>query len=154
MFTYSCLRGKGDDHDGRIIEVVEERLKGLVRHLLSGVEVDERWYLEVNSDVREAIEAGNMISAKDHYVVAGYFEDRWPRPIEVDEDWYFKNYPDVANAIRNNEFTSARQHFAVNGFLEGRIPFRGWTLFSDSENSRVDLKVQHLDPMLRKINSR
>lgn len=131
MLSYSCLTGKGDDHDGRFIEVVESRLRAMLRPFLLEVKIDEEWYLRVNADVRAAIKAGQFASARDHYAQAGYFEDRWPRPIEVATEWYLETYPDVADAIRAKSFESAQQHFGVNGFREGRLPFEGWTLQSD-----------------------
>lgn len=135
MFAYTFLRGKGNDHEERFIEVAEERLKRFARHALRDVEVDEIWYLAVNSDVNAAVEAGNINSGKEHYLTAGYFEDRWPRNIIVDEKWYISHYQDVAEAIKDKQFRSAQQHFALNGFREGRIPFRGWTLLSDTGSS-------------------
>jgi hypothetical protein len=131
MIPYNYLLGHGHDHDGRFIEVLESRLRRLLRPILMTVEMDEAWYLKLNDDVDREIKAGNVLSARDHYADAGYFEDRLPRPIVVDEAWYLKTYPDVAEAILTRKSESAQQHFDVNGFKEGRLPFAGWSLLAD-----------------------
>lgn len=63
MVPYSYLIGRGHDHDGRFIEVVEERLRQMLRPFLLEVEMDEAWYVKVNHDVRDAIKAGHLASA-------------------------------------------------------------------------------------------
>ena len=50
----------------------------MIRTLLVGIEVDEEWYLEQNPDIAEAIKAGIVQSAKQHFVYDGYFEGRRP----------------------------------------------------------------------------
>ncbi|MGC1296606.1 MAG: hypothetical protein WA869_16340, partial [Alloacidobacterium sp.] len=81
-----------------------------------------------NDDVDAAIRSGEMKTAREHYVRAGYFENRIPRPCPVDETWYLNEYPDVAEAIRFGHFFSAEQHFELAGFGEGRLPHPNWTL--------------------------
>jgi hypothetical protein len=132
MIPYSYLIGTGQDHDGRYIECLEARLHQLLRPLLKEVDVDEDWYRAFNPDVDKAIAEGIFSSAREHYVTAGYFEDRLPRPIVVDPIWYLKSYPDVAEAIRMGKFTSAQQHFEESGFREGRLASVEWSLRADS----------------------
>jgi hypothetical protein len=128
MQAYGYLTGVTQPITDKKIEVSEQRLQELIRSLLPSVDVNERWYRENNTDVDEAINAGNMASARDHYIVSGYFEDRLPRPIRVDEAWYLNEYPDVREAIRVGTFASAFQHFMVSGYKEGRMPQPGWSL--------------------------
>lgn len=128
MQAYGYLTGATQPASGRMIEVSEQRLQELIRALLPSVEVNERWYRENNPDVDDAINTGNMPSARDHFIVSGYFEDRLPRPIRVDEAWYLNEYPDVREAIRVGTFASAFQHFMVSGYKEGRMPQAGWSL--------------------------
>jgi hypothetical protein len=104
----------------------------LLKCLLARVEVDEAWYRANNQDVDEAIRAGQLESSRHHYIVAGYFENRLPRPISVDEPWYLAEYPDVAAAIEAGAFASASEHFARDGFREGRLPSRDWSLLGEA----------------------
>jgi hypothetical protein len=100
-----------------------ENLITLIKLLLSGVDVDEDWYLAQYPDVAEAIAEGKIKSAKQHFVDNGYFESRLPFAIDVDENWYQTQYPDVAQSIRNGSEPSAQTHFVRDGYKEGREPF-------------------------------
>ncbi len=95
----------------------------LLRMMISGVEVDETWYLKENEDIAQAIGNGTVKSAKQHFVDDGYFEGRMPFAMPVDERWYLDNYPDIAESVRKGILRSAKQHFAENGYREGRLPF-------------------------------
>jgi len=113
---------------GVTVEIFETKLHELFRHALMHVEVDEAWYRATYADVDQAIRAGVTKSAQEHYVTAGYFENRLPRSIKVDEAWYLQTYPDVAMAMRDGSFSSAKQHFESNGYQEGRLPQANWSL--------------------------
>ncbi|MCW8306171.1 hypothetical protein AruPA_03910 [Acidiphilium sp. PA] len=128
---FGCLRGVKQFGAERSIEVVERRLRQLLTPILETVDVNEEYYRKMNPDVDEKIKAGELKSAKAHYTLAGYYEDRLPRPIIVDETWYLTEYPDVAEAVARKYFISATQHFNLEGFREGRLPAAGWTLASD-----------------------
>jgi hypothetical protein len=65
-----------------------ENLVQLIRRLIAGVEVDEKWYLARYEDIKEAIETGSVASARAHFVNDGYFEGRVPFGIKVDEKYY------------------------------------------------------------------
>lgn len=131
MLSYSYLLGDAGSAGGHYVELQEAKLLSLLRELLSRVEVDEAWYLKTNQDVADAVKSGAVASARMHYVTAGYFENRLPRPVKVDEAWYLAEYPDVANAIRVGTMPSAIAHFMGPGFLEGRLPHAGWSLLRD-----------------------
>jgi hypothetical protein len=117
---------------GVTIEILESKLHELLRILLAQVDVDEGWYRTTYRDVDAAIRSGDLRSARDHYVNAGYFENRLPRPIKVDETWYLQTYPDVAVALKQgvNSFNTAKEHFEMNGYQEGRLPCAGWSLLA------------------------
>jgi hypothetical protein len=92
----------------------------IVRLLLRSVAFDEAWYLAEYPDIAEAVAAGEVKSARHHFIDSGYFEGRLPAPLEVDEAWYLAEYPDVAEGIERGELQSARQHFLEHGYEEGR----------------------------------
>ena len=127
MLFWSCLRGENQPSSA-CVEIVEVRLRSVLRPIIEQIRVDEHFYLGRNPDVLEKIQSGELYSAKQHYVAAGYFEDRFPRAIAVDEPWYLSAYPDVRQALSNGAFISARQHFERDGFKEGRLPSEGWSL--------------------------
>ena len=93
----------------------------IVRLLLRGVAFDEAWYLAEYPDIAEAVAAGDLRSARHHFIDSGYFEGRMPRALEIDEAWYLAEYPDVAEGIARGEIESARQHFLEHGYEEGRF---------------------------------
>jgi hypothetical protein len=95
----------------------------LLKLMISGIDVDEDWYARAYDDIGQAIRAGSIRSARQHFVNDGYFEGRLPAPIRVDEAWYLRRYPDVAEGIRKGILTSAQEHFDMDGYKEGRLPF-------------------------------
>ena len=99
-----------------------EEMTEIVKLLLSGVQIDETWYLQQNPDIAEAIEAGQVKSARHHFIHNGYFEGRRPFPIVVDEAWYLTEYPEIADAIGRGLIESAQRHFDDHGYSEGRRP--------------------------------
>jgi hypothetical protein len=100
-----------------------ENLVEMLRRVIIGVEVDERWYLERYPDIAEAISQGLVQSARLHFVNDGYFEGRLPFPIHVDEPYYLEQHPGVADYVRTGILESAQQHFDENGYAEGHLPF-------------------------------
>ncbi len=95
----------------------------ILRMMISGIEVDEAWYLNEHDDIAKAIANGAVSSAKQHFVDDGYFEGRLPFPMPVDERWYLEQYPDVAESVRKGIVGSAQQHFSEDGYREGRLPY-------------------------------
>lgn len=100
-----------------------ENLVQMLRRLISGVEVDETWYLDRYRDIAEAIDQGSVHSARLHFVNDGYFEGRLPFPIRVDEGYYLAQNSGVADYVRKGMLESGQQHFEENGYSEGRLPF-------------------------------
>jgi hypothetical protein len=105
------------------VDMSYEDVVRLVRTILSGLDLDEAWYLRTYEDIASAIQTGDVQSAKQHFVDDGYFEGRRPFAIPVDERWYLSQYPDVADSIRLGVVTSAQEHFDKDGYREGRLPF-------------------------------
>lgn len=99
----------------------EELLEVIKLYLRSAV-VDEAWYRETYPDVADTIDAGELLSAKHHFVEDGYFEGRMPHPVEVDEKYYLEKYPDIADGIDGGLIDSAANHFRDYGYSEGRLP--------------------------------
>jgi hypothetical protein len=104
------------------VSVSYEDFIRIVKLLLAAAEIDESWYLERYDDIREAVDKGEVPSARKHFATDGYFEGRLPFPLMVDEDWYLSRYPDVAEGIRTGAIASATQHFITDGYREGRLP--------------------------------
>jgi len=105
------------------VTVAYDQFLSILIRLISDIDIDETWYLSRYDDVAEAIAAGRLKSAKEHYITAGFFEGRQPYQILVDERWYLKNNPDVAENLRLGLIASAQAHFDENGYNEGRLPF-------------------------------
>jgi len=100
-----------------------ESLVQMLRQLITGIEVDEEWYLGRYSDIAGAINEGTVPSARLHFVNDGYFEGRLPFPIHVDERYYLSQNTGVADFVREGTLKSGQQHFEENGYSEGRLPF-------------------------------
>lgn len=130
MRSYNYLISDAGAAGGHYVELPETKLMELLRLVLARVEVDEAWYLASYADVAAAVKSGELASAREHYIRAGYFENRLPRQIEVDEGWYRAEYPDVQAAIRAGAFSNGQQHFESSGFREGRLPRAGWSLLA------------------------
>ncbi len=100
-----------------------ENMVQMLRQVIIGVEVNERWYLERYPDIADAIEKGLVKSARLHFVNDGYFEGRMPFPLHVDERYYLAQNAGVAEFVRKGMLGSGQQHFDENGYQEGRLPF-------------------------------
>ena len=127
LVSHGGLYGKQAAPAGFVI-LSTDHFGRLLASVLEHVSVDEAWYVRRYPDVAEAIKRGERVSAKQHYMEAGYFEDRLPRRIPVDVQWYFETYPDVKKGVKDGEFVNAQQHFDREGFREGRLPYAGWSL--------------------------
>lgn len=100
-----------------------ENMIEMIRRLIEGVEVDEKWYLQRYPDIADAMRKGLVTGARAHFVNDGYFEGRVPFPIMVDERYYLGQNPGVADYVRRGLLESGQQHFDENGYHEGRLPF-------------------------------
>lgn len=123
--TFAALKNQGlvlPDGDGHF-KVERHLLLSLMAERIADVKFDEAWYLSKYPDVKEAVKRGVVKSGRDHYLYAGFYEDRMPAPITVNERWYLEAYPDVAAAIRKGIYKSGQAHFDLAGFREGRLPY-------------------------------
>ena len=105
------------------VNVSYESFVEILRTMIRGVDVDEDWYMRTYEDIGNAVTAGVLRSARQHFVDDGYFEGRLPFPMLVDERWYLAENPDVADSIRKGMVESAQDHFTKDGYREGRLPF-------------------------------
>ncbi len=105
------------------VSIAYDDFIGILRRMISGIEVNEEWYLKEYEDIAQAIRDGSVASAKQHFVDDGYFEGRLPFPMLVDERWYLRENPDVAESVRKGVVSSGDQHFAEDGYREGRLPY-------------------------------
>jgi len=105
------------------VNVSYEDFVKILRTMISGIEVNEAWYLRTYEDIATAIRDGIVASARQHFVADGYFEGRLPFPIAVDASWYLADNPDVATSIRDGVVIDAQGHFDQDGYREGRLPF-------------------------------
>src|SRR5580698_6113333 len=82
LLTISNVKGE------LMVSCSYENMVQMVRKMISGIDVDEQWYLERYPDIADAIQQGLVKSAQLHFVNDGYFEGRMPFPIHVDERYY------------------------------------------------------------------
>jgi hypothetical protein len=102
-----------------------DRLRTLLKLMLSAIPVDSAWYLKTYPEVRASMTAGAVSSAAEHFVHLGYFKDYWPYEIKFDEAWYLAKYADLKAALAKNLIGSAHEHFRVSGYRECRLPYAG-----------------------------
>ena len=96
--------------------------KFLMQLAVANGDFNEAGYLAANPDVAEAVERGEIESARLHYIGYGYFEGRQGATPEVDERWYLRANPDVGAAVKAGKLSSAREHFTLAGAHEWRSP--------------------------------
>ena len=68
--------GLGTDDLRGVVQIEADKLLALIKHLLRGIHVDEKWYRQTYDDVDLAIKSGSYDSSKHHFVDEGYFEGR------------------------------------------------------------------------------
>jgi len=105
------------------VSVSYEDFVKLLKQMISGIEIDEAWYLKTYEDIAKAVREGSIKSARQHFVDDGYFEGRLPFPMRVDERWYQQTYADIGDSVRKGIIASGQAHFDEDGYREGRLPF-------------------------------
>jgi hypothetical protein len=108
--------------DELIVGTTYDEFLNIIKMFLRGIDVDEQWYQRTYPDVAESIAAGQIRSAKEHFVENGYFEGRIPRELEIDEEWYRETYDDVRKGLETGNIRSAVDHYREYGYKEGRLP--------------------------------
>lgn len=110
---------------------------------------DDVWYLAAHADVAQAVRAGRLKSAYQHYRRFGRAEGRAARFHEYtfdpafvdqfDEAWYEAQYPDVRQAVASGEISSALEHYHEHGRFELR-QFRLRAQDAPAHNYRTSLR--------------
>jgi hypothetical protein len=100
-------------------EVVDRLFEVIAR----SIPVDEGFYLASNPDINDALKAGDISSAAQHFVEHGFYEDRLPCSVLINEDDYLARYPDVAAGIEDGSLASATDHWIRYGRFEGRVAY-------------------------------
>jgi hypothetical protein len=118
--SYFSLKQQLNIDEGAVVVLSAERFKGMLRLFLELIRVDEDWYKQTYPDVAQAIADGACKSAKEHYTLHGYFEDRLPHDVNLDEERYFADHPDVAVLFRDGG-PGAKEHYIESGYREGRL---------------------------------
>ena len=95
----------------------------ILRMMISGIEVDEEWYLEEHAGHRPGDRQRRRGIGEATLLDDGYFEGRRPFPMPVDERWYLEHNADVAESVRKGVVSGGEQHFVEDGYREGRLPF-------------------------------
>jgi len=123
-------KNRSQANDSKMVTISREMFHDLlVCALRQKNEFDEKFYLTMYPDIRDAIRKRKIESGAEHYFKSGYFEGRIPKKFSVDEKFYLANNPDVAAGIKKGTVKNAQQHFDSNGFQEGRAPFEDYSLF-------------------------
>ena len=122
MISYKLLSSLYPSDDGRTVTIPVPLFQHLLRLALATGQINEEEYLRKNPDVAAAIRSGDIANAQDHFISAGYFEDRGGVGLDVSESWYVKSNPDVARAIVMGEWVSGEAHYNQRGLFEGRAP--------------------------------
>jgi len=102
------------------VTVSTRYLKRLIGRVISKVHVDDLWYLRTYPDVKGAVLAHDVNSAREHFLASGYFESRLPGNLPFDPDWYYRNYKDIAANFSRDDVEGLRKHYVENGYFEGR----------------------------------
>jgi hypothetical protein len=106
------------------LAVPQQLFEFLISRTLGSLTFDEAGYLSANPDVRQSVERGEVVSAKEHFCRYGYFEHRVGGTPNFDEAWYLATNPDVEDAIKKGEVESAQEHYTKWGAAEWRAPNR------------------------------
>lgn len=108
-----CLAARHSHHSKIALAAIERTLT-----------IAEGQYLQAYPDVAEAVFAGGVVDAADHYLRHGIHEGRWwPDFVptsEVAAGVYLRRYWDVGEEIKAGLITWADDHYRQRGSAEGR----------------------------------
>lgn len=107
--------------------------------------VDPDYYLQTYPDVAQAVAAGRLGSAHDHFIAFGAWEGRNPDAF-FDAAYYLAQQPDVAQAVAQGEVPNAYWHYTHLGWQEGRDPSASFDL-SLYLAANPDVAAARLDPL-------
>jgi hypothetical protein len=120
--------------NGKCFAVEAHYFTNCHRARVATVLFDPAFYTARYPDIQEALTAGTIPSAHEHYLTRGYYENRLPYEISVDEAWYLEAYTDVMQAVIDQKFISGQDHFDTVGFREGRLPYPRFSLKTIAES--------------------
>jgi len=158
--------------EGRSYRISEGDSQASSYAVISTDNFNEDFYLEVNPDVKQGVDSGELSSGYDHFVGIGVKEGRafqlsqsssgeLTPPMNIysnnfDEEFYLEVNPDVREALLDDDFNSGYQHFIEIGVQEGRA-FRVTETPSDSLHSNTNgasqSPCQELGPLVIDIAS-
>jgi len=121
----------GATRDSDLVTIRRDLFEFVLQAALATSEFDEEAYLSANPDVADGPVRNGEMTARQHFVAYGYFENREGGLPTVDADWYEKTYVDVKRAISEGRVKSATQHFEVTGAFEGRAPTQRHLLIAE-----------------------
>ncbi len=126
----ALIHQHADEEGNEVVTVPLNLFRHLLDTALKGRNVfDEKYYLDMNPDVRRAVEKGLIESGAEHYYQTGFFENKLPQKLLVDEPFYISAHPDIAEAVAAGTIKNIQQHFETHGYGEGRLPNPEFTLF-------------------------
>jgi hypothetical protein len=128
--TLAALRNQGllIPENNTHFRIERNFLISLMASRMTSIKFDEAWYLSKYPDVKDAVKRRVVPSGREHYVLSGYYEHRFPCAILVNEKWYLEAYPDVSEAMKAGVYKSGQAHFELAGFREGRMPYANFQL--------------------------
>ncbi|ANY79525.1 hypothetical protein BB934_15915 [Microvirga ossetica] len=115
----------------------QEIVDRLFEIIARSIPVDEEFYRANNPDIDEALKAGDISSAAQHFVEHGFYEDRLPCSVLINEEDYLARYPDVAAGIDDGSIASATDHWLQYGRYEGRSAYLLQRKQSRPDNRRL-----------------
>ena len=114
------IRGWAEGH--KTLTLDRDGLVTILTEMLQASAFDEEWYLEQYPDVARAVESGEISSAREHYILFGYFEGRLPGLNGFDAEAYCSIYPDLEYILLGPKpEVTAQTHFVEYGYHEGRF---------------------------------
>ena len=108
----------------------------------------EKWYLNKNKDVAEAVKKGTFKTGYHHFVTCGKEEGRKPLPPipkEYNEGDYLELNTDIAEAVRKGTYTSGLHHYLSYGYCENR------KIYKEDSLEAIKKRCEELEVKLEEV---
>lgn len=108
----------------------------------------EKWYLNKNKDVAEAVKKGTFKTGYHHYIQNGKEEGRKPLPPipkEYNEGDYLELNTDIAEAVRKGTYTSGLHHYLSYGYCENR------KIYKEDSLEAIKKRCEELEVKLEEV---
>lgn len=92
----------------------------IVRALLEKTLINEETYQSLYPDVEEWVSSNEGVTAHQHFVQTGFFEDRFLIPAEFEEITYLRANLDIAIAVKKGVFETGLSHYLLFGHDQKR----------------------------------